>query len=98
MHGLTDWLTNNTSTIKFSLFMFHLGKQKFYLPLDCYYIILDVPVEGVVCGKSTDFGVRQTILSLNPSSNTSVLTLASSFIKTGGKVGLTLLPYLMLQE
>lgn len=33
MHGLADWLKNNTPTIKLSLFIFHFGK-KFYLPLD----------------------------------------------------------------
>lgn len=40
----------------------------------------------MVCGKSIDFGVKQTTLSLNPRATKSdqcVLTLVSSFIKRG---------------
>lgn len=33
LHGLVDWLKSNTSTIKFSLFIFHLEKRNSTFPL-----------------------------------------------------------------
>lgn len=69
MHRLVDWLKHGTPTIKISLVIFTF--KKFYLPLNHYYNISDALVSSIVCGKSTDFGVRQTILGLNTSSTTS---------------------------
>lgn len=82
MHVLINWLKNNTSTVKFSFFSCHLGKN-LYLHLGHYYIILDAPGGSVVCAKTADFGFWQTIQSLNPSSKSDqcLLILLSSFIK-----------------